>query len=547
MSYLVLARKYRPQTFDDVLAQEHITDTLKNAISADRVAHAYLFAGPRGIGKTSCARILAKALNCEKGPTVNPCGKCASCLDIVKGTSMDILEIDGASNRGIDEIRALRENVKFASNYGRYKIYIIDEVHMLTEPAFNALLKTLEEPPEHVKFILATTAPHKVPSTIISRCQRFDFKPISAKMLVEALSSICQKEHFHVEQNALYEIAKSAQGGFRDALSILDQLSAVNNKDIKSQDVYGMLGLVEIELMFELVDALAAKNCAQALQVLEKIIIKGKDMRQLAKALQEHFRHLMVMKINPQGLQKLLDYPVEIKKKFLEQSNKFSLPEILSAIDIFIEAQESARITESMRLSLEVAFAKLSYAGENKSSHLSGRTPSVSQPVSRGATKKPSSAPGLLANNKGKVDFFKDKKEDVIENEEIFMPAKQDVSFDGKMDFDRIEKMWDALTFAVSRNRMSIATFLQEGKPQTFENPKLTIVFPQECKFQKESLEEPEARALVEKIFSEKLQTSILVEYKIVEDFSSPVAEDTAVKDVLNVFKGKITNKWHNE
>src|SRR3989338_4165690 len=194
MSYLVLARKHRPGVFDEVIGQEHITELIKNAITAKRIAHAYLFCGPRGIGKTSCARILAKCLNCEKGPTLKPCGECAACKEIAKGTSFDVLEIDGASNRGIDEIRALRENVKFAPGYGRYKIYIVDEVHMLTTEAFNALLKTLEEPPEHVKFIFATTDINKVPETIISRCQRFDFKRVSIALTVQALEQIAQKE-----------------------------------------------------------------------------------------------------------------------------------------------------------------------------------------------------------------------------------------------------------------------------------------------------------------------------------------------------------------
>ena len=210
MSYIVLARKHRPQNFDEVIGQEHITDLLKSAISSGRIGHAFLFCGPRGIGKTSCARILAKALNCQKGPSGKPCDACDSCLQIIKGNSFDVLEIDGASNRGIEEIRSLRENVKFAPSYGKYKIYIIDEVHMLTAEAFNALLKTLEEPPEHVKFIFATTSPNKVPSTIISRCQRFDFKRITLKIIAAMLTDIATKEKIQVDADALFAIAKAA-------------------------------------------------------------------------------------------------------------------------------------------------------------------------------------------------------------------------------------------------------------------------------------------------------------------------------------------------
>ncbi|MCK5082236.1 MAG: DNA polymerase III subunit gamma/tau, partial [Candidatus Omnitrophica bacterium] len=291
MSYIVLARKHRPQTFDEVVGQEHITDLLTKTIRSDRLTHAYLFCGPRGIGKTSCARILAKSLNCEKGPTLIPCGKCSACIEITKGTSFDVLEIDGASNRGIDEIRTLRENVKFAPSYGRYKIYIVDEVHMLTPEAFNALLKTLEEPPEHVKFIFATTAPNKIPATIISRCQRFDFKRISMNIIIDTLSKVSKKEKFKIDQEALYAIGKAAQGSLRDALSILDQLSALSEKGIVSSDVFSMLGLVETQFLFELTDALCEKNCSLCLQTLEKIIDKGKDIKQLSRDITEHFRH----------------------------------------------------------------------------------------------------------------------------------------------------------------------------------------------------------------------------------------------------------------
>ena len=223
MSYLVLARKYRPQSFDELQGQEHITKILKQAIETKRIAHSFLFCGPRGIGKTSCARILAKSLNCQEGPTLKPCGVCFICQEIAKGNSFDVIEIDGASNRGIDEIRALRENVKFAPSYGRYKIYIVDEVHMLTSEALNALLKTLEEPPSQVIFIFATTEAHKVPSTILSRCQRFDFKRISLETISSNLKDISKKEGVKVQDEALFAIAKASSGSMRDALGILDQ------------------------------------------------------------------------------------------------------------------------------------------------------------------------------------------------------------------------------------------------------------------------------------------------------------------------------------
>ncbi|MBF0523256.1 MAG: DNA polymerase III subunit gamma/tau [Candidatus Omnitrophica bacterium] len=548
MSYLVLARKYRPQTFADVIGQDHITEILKKAVESNRVAHAYLFCGPRGIGKTSCARILAKSLNCENGPTNNPCGKCPACLEIAKGTSFDVLEIDGASNRGIDEIRSLRENVKFAPSYGRYKIYIIDEVHQITTDAFNALLKTLEEPPEHVKFIFATTSPQKVPSTIISRCQRFDFKSIAIKTIVEMLASVCKEEKLTIDQEALYAVAKAAQGSFRDALSVLDQLSALSDEGIKADDVYSMLGLVETDLIFNLVDALGDKNCQKALEILEEIITKGKDVRQLAKNLNEHLRNLMVIKIGGKSLGKLVDYPIVIKDMFLAQCDKFTLKEIINAIDTLTEAQESARITESIRMSLEVAFAKLTYQGETKAP-----APKLQKPepaIQIASVKKPMPSAGILSNNKGEVDISGRKKEVVLDVvEEKIEVSEEGFSGEetGTLDFDRIKRMWDSLTYAVSRKRMSVSTYLQEGSPQAFKDLKLTVIFPPHCRFQKEALEDSQNVQIVEDVLYEKLKAKVRIAYELSEDFKSPTAEEPEVKEILDTFKGKITNKWHNE
>ena len=398
MSYIVFARKYRPQIFAEVIGQEHVVEILEKAIKNDRIAHSYLFCGPRGIGKTSCARILAKSLNCEKGPTLKPCGKCPACIDITKGTSFDVLEIDGASNRGIDEIRGLRENVKFAPTYGKYKIYIIDEVHMLTEPAFNALLKTLEEPPEHVKFIFATTEPNKVPETILSRCQRFDFKRIRLNTIIPFLETICKQEKLKIDEDALCSIAKAAKGGLRDALSILDQVSALCEKKILASDVSSMLGLVDADLLFELVDALGDMDCVSALSFLENLIDKGKDIKQLTKDLTEHYRNLMIIKVGNTSLGKLIDYPSAVKTNFLVQSEKFTLKKIINTIDMFIQSQEMARVTESHRMALEVAFAKLTYQGESagKEAQAKDSVPKVSN-----VNVSSASPSRILSNNKG--------------------------------------------------------------------------------------------------------------------------------------------------
>lgn len=544
MSYLVLARKYRPSAFKDVIGQDHITELLEKAILSNRVAHAYLFCGPRGIGKTSCARILAKSLNCQSGPTLTPCGTCASCQEIAKGTGFDVIEIDGASNRGIDEIRTLRENVKFAPGCGAYKIYIVDEVHMLTGEAFNALLKTLEEPPEHAKFIFATTEPHKLPATILSRCQRYDFKRISLKTLVASLNAICQKEKFSITEEGLYAIAKAAQGSFRDALSILDQISALSDRQIEDSDVYSMLGLVEAQLLFELTDFLLAKDCGQALDMLDTIIEKGKDIKQLSKDIVEHFRNLMVMKVGGKSLEKLVDYPAAVKEQYFNQAQKLSLAEILAALDEFIQAQETSRVTETLRTPLEISFARLTH------SSVKPAVLAVNSAVQTSPSKPASTS--ILKDNRGCAPVFAAPTEvkqsspvdrPVLVEDLPVLVSSQPVSL------EKIQAGWDALTYAVSREKISWATFLQEGKPVKLLGERLTIGFTKDHEFHKETLEGKDAKLLVDRIFSEKLNFKIVVEYKML-DAANPQtagAHDPLIVNALETFKGKIVNKWHNE
>ena len=566
MSYIVLARKHRPQNFDEVIGQEHITDLLKSAISSGRIGHAFLFCGPRGIGKTSCARILAKALNCQKGPSGKPCDACDSCLQIIKGNSFDVLEIDGASNRGIEEIRSLRENVKFAPSYGKYKIYIIDEVHMLTAEAFNALLKTLEEPPEHVKFIFATTSPNKVPSTIISRCQRFDFKRITLKIIAAMLTDIATKEKIQVDADALFAIAKAADGSFRDSLSILDQMSAIHDRKIIAGDVFSMLGLVETQFLFDLTDAIAKKDSIATLKVLQKIIDQGKDLRQLVKDLTEHFRNLMIVKVGGKQLGAMIDYPVHVKDALLSQTELLTLPEILKAIDAFINVQDTARVTESMTLPLEIALAKLTYRAENAPSVQPQSA--VSKPSSSYAAPKPAEAPKTpltktISNERGEVILQREKsspasteqnvKPSIVRSQTVVEIDTEDAasaeSFDQEIvTLEKIVKGWDTLTHAVSRQKMSLATCLQEGVPVSWAAPKLVVGLPKHSSFQKETLEDSSNVRIVEAVLSEKLKTPIAVKYIYLEETQTQTKdEEPIVKSILDTFKGKVVTRWHNE
>lgn len=296
MSYVVLARKWRPRFFEEVVGQGHVAQTLKNSIEQDRVAHAYLFTGSRGVGKTTTARILSKALNCHKGPAKTPCYQCPSCLEISNGQAIDVFEIDGASNRGINEIRELREGARYAPNRDRFKIYIIDEVHMLTTEAFNALLKTLEEPPPHVKFIFATTEPQKIPITILSRCQRFDFKRINQQDIVHHLEQICQQENIQTDKTSLQLIARQAAGGMRDALSLLDQVISFAGMNIDQEQVVQILGVANRKHLFDLSAAILTRNTQLALTTLDEVHRYGYDLSQFVGELVQHFRDLTVAK-----------------------------------------------------------------------------------------------------------------------------------------------------------------------------------------------------------------------------------------------------------
>src|SRR5438094_5666455 len=311
VSYEVFARKYRPQTFDDLVGQAHVSRTLKNAVARNRLAHAYLFVGPRGIGKTSTARILAKALNCVNGPTVTPCGACDSCKEITGGNSLDVLEIDGASNNGVEQVRELRDNVRYAPSKGHFKIYIIDEVHMLTSAAFNALLKTLEEPPPHVKFIFATTEPQKVLPTIVSRCQRFDLHRIPAKLIADHLQFIAGKEKITLEPAAAHAIARGAEGGLRDAESMLDQLVAFCGEKIAENDVLNVFGFTSEQTVVDFVGRILRAETPAALELLHGQCDAGKDMMKLMSDLIAYLRDLLVFKAKPDALKEDVEPDVQ--------------------------------------------------------------------------------------------------------------------------------------------------------------------------------------------------------------------------------------------
>lgn len=358
MSYTVFARKYRPQTFEEVVAQEHVTRTLKNALARDRITSGYLFTGPRGTGKTTVARILAKAINCVSGPTATPCGECSPCKEITTGSSLDVLEIDAASNTGVDDIRTIRENVRYMPVSGRRRVYIIDEVHRLSGSAFDALLKTLEEPPPHVTFMFATTEPLKVPETILSRTQRFDFRRVSVNDLANHLKTIADKENITIDAAALQLLARKADGSVRDALSRLDQIAAFAGDTITEKDVIEGLGLVDRQLLFDFVEAIATANRKQALELIRQLFEAGVDVADFIAELLEHFRVLMVLGAAGKDTGLLQLGKAELAQ-YQTQVNHFSIGDILRLMKIVSDTNLDLKSGLDQRLLLEVSAVRM--------------------------------------------------------------------------------------------------------------------------------------------------------------------------------------------
>jgi DNA polymerase-3 subunit gamma/tau len=537
MSYLPLARKYRPQSFADLVGQPHVTATLTKALETKRLGQAYLFAGQRGVGKTSAARILAKCLNCAAGPTPAPCQTCPSCVQITQGNSLDVIEIDGASNRGIDEIRSLRETVPFAPTSGPFRVYIIDEVHMLTAEAFNALLKTLEEPPAHVKFIFATTAPNKVPATILSRCQRFDFRRVEASTIVGALARIAKTEQIAASDAALYAIARAAEGSLRDAEVMLEQAASFVRGTLEERDVTALLGAIESEALVAWAGAILERQAPEALSLMTAQLEQGRDPLQLLTGLLRHLRNvLIVASIGDDPSQQaivnqLVDEPPERLSRLREQAGRTSPQELLLFLQILTGAYELIRRSPMAQTILELAVIKLATREEWQSlADISRKL----ERLSTGPLAPPVTEPGHPAA--GRVG---DSHAETAGRGTTPPAASQAVL-----------EVWPAFLERVGAQKMSLAAYLAHARPLGMEGTTLAIGVPGFALHQ-EVLSLTENRRLIERLLSELCGAAVAVRYVTVADESEPTPSAAGpeapappiVQDIVNLFNATVIHR----
>ena len=511
-----LYRVYRPKNFSDVIGQEHIVRTLKNQIENNNVGHAYLFCGTRGTGKTSTAKIFSRAVNCTNLHNDEPCNECENCREILEDKTMDVVEIDAASNNSVDDIRELRENVKYSPAKSKYKVYIIDEVHMLSQGAFNALLKTLEEPPSYVIFILATTEPHKIPATILSRCQRFDFKRVTVKDISSRMRYICEKEGIEADEKALNLIARNSQGALRDALSILDQCISFEGNKISYNDVIELLGSVNIEPLFDLAESIIKEDTRKSLQILNDFIIWGKDVRNLVNDLIDHFRNLMVCKIS-NDLDEIISLPEETIDLLKQQAETIDTNNLIRILNILSEAQDGMKISSNPRVLMEVTMMKIAQPMFDESKEaLIKRIENLEQKIESGNIKV-----NHISTNQT-VDNFNENNQQ--NNNTVEKQEDENIEYENLKgdDIKLVEKSWKKILQKMKEDKNQvIRALLQDVDSFNISEDTLYIIFTDNYSFAKSRLDSPVTIQYVEKVIREVLNRSFSVKIALKSQLSN--------------------------
>ncbi|MEA1936786.1 MAG: DNA polymerase III subunit gamma/tau [Patescibacteria group bacterium] len=532
----VLYRKYRPSNFGEVVGQEHVVKTLKNAIKRGKIAHAYLFSGPRGIGKTTIARILAKAVNCENIKDGEPCNECLVCKNINQNKFLDLVEIDAATHTQVDKIRDIIEKINFSPAIGKYKVYIIDEVHMLSKGAFNALLKTLEEPPQHVIFILATTEIHKIPATIISRCQRFDFRRIKISEIKKRLEGIAEKEKVKVGKGVFDFIAVNSSGGMRDSESLFGQILALEDKEITLKEVQEILALADISKTIELVKLIIEKKYSEAVGYVSKTIDDGYDLEQFSESVVEYCRKLMLIKISPEIKNNFsLEMTEEQIAELEDISQKTAISEIVKMIRVFIQAREEIKSSIIPQLPLELAIAEINISNNNLLTNRANNdyNDKIKEPIKKIATKVSQSVKQSQDFIKKSVSFGKKEMESETElSSEISEPSSVSGNDIDDIDLNVIKGNWSRILEEIKPHNHSLTVFLKTCCPIDARGNKITMLC--QYSFHKDKLNKIENKLIIEKVASQVLGSEIFTEfitnneaekmgYKIKEDVSVAV------------------------
>lgn len=536
MSYTALYREWRPKTFDDVVGQKHITVTIKNQIKNGRIAHAYLLCGTRGTGKTSTAKILAKAVNCLNPKDGEPCNECEMCRKINAGTLIDVNELDAASNNGVDNIRNIIDDVQYPPSEAKYKVYIMDEVHMLSQGAVNAFLKTLEEPPANVIFILATTDPQKLPITILSRCQRFDFRRIKSADIFELLQKIIKDQGVFADDKSLGLIARMSDGAARDALSILDQAISMSDGKVDYNGLINMLGLVSNENLLKLTDAVIDRNVESAMQIIDDIVLSGKDVFGFIKEMTGHMRNLMMVKVstNPDGILDMSEENIDLVK---EQAKRIRIEEIMRYIRILEDAQEGSKWAKQSRIYLELAAIKMCKIEYDTSMEIVlSRLNKLEEVLKNGEINIPHETVQL---NKS-VTPPKIKKQEMS-----FEPAESNKDIqcneESKLTLDMVRKRWkDMLEAVKSRRKMVLFTTLTTGEVTAVNGGVVTIKYSEEYSFNKQRLDKEENKKLAEDIFSEVLKEKIRIKCITEQKDNNDKSPEEKLKEVFGADKVQI-------